>query len=115
LNPKIINSVDLPNDLAKWDINLINKLITILSIEGDNFDFKTQEGLKDDLLNDICGMANISGGFIVIGIDEIKNGKTITEFKKRGFKIGLEDEIQKKLTNYLYEVEPTPLSIHYNI
>jgi hypothetical protein len=109
MTSKILGSITIPNDLRKWDINLINKLITILSIEGDSFDFKSKEGLKDDLLDDICGMANISGGFIVIGIEEIKSGQIITGFKKDGFSKGLEDEIQKKITNYIYEVEPTPL------
>lgn len=98
MTSKILGSITIPNDLRKWDINLnlINKLITILSIEGDSFDFKSKEGLKDDLLDDTCGMANISGGFIVIGIEEIKPGQIITGFKKDGFSKGLEDEIQKK-------------------
>lgn len=109
MTSNIIGSITIPSDLRKWDINLINKLITILSIEGDSFDFKSKEGLKNDILDDICGMANILGGFIVFGIEEIKSGQITTAFKKDGFPKGLEDEIQKKITNYIYEVEPTPL------
>ena len=115
MTSNIKSSLNIPNDLGNWDIGLINKLIMIPSIEGDSFDFKRKKGLKEDLTDDICGMANVSGGFIVIGIDEITSGQIISAFKKDGFQNGLEDEIQKKITNFIYEVEPTPVVLFTNI
>ena len=60
----------VPHKLDEWNIKVINSLIQILSIESENFDFKGSEFNKksDELYNDICAMANTSGGYIVLGI-----------------------------------------------
>ena len=67
-----------------WKIDTINKLINLRDIESEDFDFKGKEikGLSTPL----CVFSNTHGGFIVLGIDEIKNNQIITGFKKMDLK-----------------------------
>jgi hypothetical protein len=99
--------VKIPEKLEEIDIQLLDKLVKILSIESDIFDFKLE---PSDLHIDICAMANNKGGHIVLGIDQItgKDNKTIIEFKKVGFQKGEEDLIGNKINNYRFNVEPIP-------
>jgi predicted HTH transcriptional regulator len=59
----------IPNRLKDWNIQVIDNLLPILSIESETFDFKGHDFNKE-LYCDLCAMANTSGGYIVLGIDE---------------------------------------------
>ena len=101
----------IPQEPQGWNIDIIDELIKILSIESENFDFKGTELNKnyDELYNDICAMANTSGGHIVLGIGEEKapDGRLI-RFVKQGFRHGDNDKIIQTVTNNIYNIEPTP-------
>jgi predicted HTH transcriptional regulator len=99
----------IPKRLGDWTIGAINSLIKIRDIESETFDFK--KDVSDDLENHICAMANLYGGYIVLGIEEIKSSSDphiIAEFKKVGFRAGKEDDIGKQISNSVYKIEPFP-------
>lgn len=108
LNKSLAN---IPDKLSDWNIETIERLLSILSIEGETFDFKG-DILKPnyELYNDFCAMSNSLGGFLVLGINERKapNGHLIC-FEKEGFVAGKEDKINQTISNNLHIVEPTPL------
>jgi hypothetical protein len=86
----------IPEKPEDWNIGVIDHLIKILSIESETFDFKGRRfnDKNDELYKDICAMANTSGGYIVLGIGEIKapDGKII-QFQKEEFPAGEEDKV----------------------
>jgi hypothetical protein len=106
----------IPDKVQDWNIDIIDSLVPILSIESETFDFKGRRfNEKDDeLYNDICAMANTSGGHIVLGIGEDKtpDGTRIIRFTKEGFAEGEEDKVNQRITDNVYNVEPTP-SVEY--
>jgi predicted HTH transcriptional regulator len=62
---------NLPDKLSDWNIETIERLLPILSIEGDTFDFNGNIlKSKYELYNDLCAMSNSSGGFLVLGIND---------------------------------------------
>jgi predicted HTH transcriptional regulator len=64
----------IPERIEDWDLQTLNKLVTLRDIERESFDFK---GPKfQDLSDHICAMANTAGGYLVLGIDENKNATT---------------------------------------
>jgi hypothetical protein len=110
-SPHIIMTLPvMPETLQDWNIDVIDNLIKILSIESETFDFKGSHlyDKDDELYNDICAMANTSGGLIVLGINEIKiEGKT-KRFEKNGFEAGDEDKVNQQIASSIYNIEPTP-------
>ena len=98
----------IPNNLDEWNIKVIDKLIQFRDIESETFDFK---GSKfDDLHEDICGMANTNGGFLVLGVAEKKgsDSKVILGFQKVGFDKGKEDYIIREVGNNIVRIDPEP-------
>ena len=83
---------EIPEKLQDWDLDLINHLIQFRDVESENLDFKEE---ISDLPKHISAFANTSGGFLVLGIAPVKDtiNKTISGYKKIGFKIGKEDEM----------------------
>ena len=75
----------IPERLQDWDLQTLNKLVTLKDIERESFDFKGPK--LQDLSAHICAMANTAGGYLVLGIDENKNPETgyLIGFKKVGF------------------------------
>jgi hypothetical protein len=62
---------EIPMDLGKWDLSVINNLIKFKDIEREIFDIKGPD--LGELDKDICAMANsIHGGILLLGIDEIR-------------------------------------------
>jgi hypothetical protein len=99
----------IPERLEDWTLELIDSLTELKDLESETFDLKKE--VTRELYHHICAMANSSGGYIVLGIEEIKSGsepQIISGFKKVGFKIGKEDEIGKQISNSVYCVEPIP-------
>lgn len=99
--------VTIPEKLEEFDIKLLDKMMDIPSIESETFDFKEE---ASDLHEDMCAMANAKGGFLVLGIGQVKgkDDKTLIGFKKTGFKKGDEDSIGNKINNFRFIVEPIP-------
>ena len=97
---------ELPKLLGDWTNQIIYELVRYVDIESESFDFKLE---PNKLYEDICAMANTVGGFIVLGIDEIKEKGKIIEFKPRGFENGQQDDIGTKIGNSIVNVEPTPI------
>jgi predicted HTH transcriptional regulator len=61
--------------LEDWNIEIINGLMSVKGIESEQFDFKKDihtTDKSDKFSNHICAMANSSGGYIVVGIEEKK-------------------------------------------
>jgi Putative DNA-binding domain len=98
----------IPERLETWDIDALNRLVNLKDIESEEFDFKGPE--YRELANHICAMANTSGGYLVLGIDENKNEKTnyFIGFKKKGFKVGEEKNVETQINNATINVEPYP-------
>lgn len=100
-------STNIPERIEDWNITTINELIKYKDVESERLDFKSE---INDLSIHICAMANTSGGFLVIGVREIKtqDGKSIIKFEKTGFKDGEQDNIKTQIGNSCYNVEPNP-------
>ena len=90
----------LPTDLKDWSISTINSLVSLKYPESDTLDFKEE---VSELEKDICGFANSSGGFLVLGI----RGKDRAEEKKP---FGDEHAITQQVTGKLALIEPTPVT-----
>lgn len=87
---------NIPKDLNDWNIQVIDSLLPIPSIEGDTFDFKGNilDKRFDELYNDFCAMSNSLGGIMVLGIREEKAPDgTLVRFVKEGFDVGKEDMV----------------------
>jgi hypothetical protein len=101
----------IPKDLKEWNINVIDNLIQLPNIESETFDFKGHcfDAFKE-LHEDICAMANTIGGYLVIGIDEIKDNRGNTlKFRKKGFdKFKDENNVENYINNALSRIEPLP-------
>ncbi|HEX2407768.1 MAG TPA: ATP-binding protein [Nitrososphaeraceae archaeon] len=99
----------IPNELTAWDINTINRLVNLPHIESETFDFKGYQldGCKE-LYADICGMANVSGGYLVLGIDEIKDKKgKLLKFEKNGFQLSKhKNDVEDRINDAIAEIEP---------
>lgn len=101
----------LPQEPQGWNIDILDELTKILSIESETFDFKGTDLNKkyDELYNDICAMANTSGGHIVLGVGEVKApAGSLIRFVKQGFRHGENDKIIQTVTNNVHNIEPTP-------
>lgn len=97
----------IPHTLEEWNIEKLDELIQYVGIESDTLDFKKE---ANKLEEHICAMANTKGGYIVLGINQIKSkdGKKIIRFAKKGFTRGKEDNIKNDITNYALHLEPVP-------
>jgi len=97
----------IPHTLEEWDIEKLDELIQYVGIESDTLDFKKE---ANKLEEHICAMANTKGGYIVLGINQIKSkdGKKIIRFEKKGFTHGKEDNIKNDITNHVLLLEPVP-------
>lgn len=98
--------ITIPEKLEDWNIEILTELVNLSDIESETFDFKSE---PNELHTHICAMANTSGGFLVLGIGEVKSsdGKKI-RFKKIGFAKGEEDQLHLKVGNSIVNIEPTP-------
>lgn len=91
-------------DLAKWDLNLLDQLITYPDIESETFDFKGAR--LNELEIHICAMANTSGGVLVLGVEEPATPGQA--FNKSGFDQSRKNTILNDIGNYTHKVEPHP-------
>ncbi len=98
----------IPQNLDDWSIDVIDSLLDVSSIESETLECK-REINPSSLPKHICAMANVHGGFILVGLDE----KKTNDGKKSGYdKTGLnldEDEINQRVSSAVYEIEPTPM------
>lgn len=103
----LMGIITIPEKLENWSTEILNELIKLSDIESETFDFKSE---PTDLQTHICAMANTDGGFLVLGIEEMKSsdGKMITGFRKIGFNKGEEDQLRLKIGNSIVNIEPTP-------
>ena len=98
---------DIPEKADLWTIDTIDSLLNIPESESEKLDFKRE---VTDLTHHICAMANTFGGFIVLGIGESKTG----DFEKVGFPQGQQDEIDLKVGEMRFLIEPIPkITTHY--
>ena len=95
----------IPENLDDWDLDVINNLIQHIDLESETLDFKRE---INDIPKHICGMSNTSGGFLILGIEEIKDNEKILEYRKKGFRIGKQDEISKGIANNCFSISPIP-------
>jgi hypothetical protein len=99
----------IPKELTNWDITTINQLINLPHIESEIFDFKGHQfdGFKE-LYADICGMANVLGGYLVLGIDEIKDKEgRLLKFEKKGFNLSKHiSDVENRINDAIAEIEP---------
>lgn len=95
----------LPTTLDGWKLDLIYEICNYTDIESENFDVKLE---PHKIHEDICAMANTDNGFILLGIDEKKDGEKIIEFIPKGFELGKEDSLRNKIGNAVVNVEPQP-------
>ena len=97
----------IPHTLDEWNIKKLDELTKYVGIESETFDFKKE---PHELEEHICAMANTKGGYLVLGIEQIKSkdGKKIIRFKKIGFSHGKEDSFKNRITNSILLLDPIP-------
>jgi predicted HTH transcriptional regulator len=96
-----------PQNHSQWTLEHIDELIKLKDIEGVNFDFKSKDFSQGKgLVNHICAMSNVIGGYIVLGVDEHKENGELIRFKKNGFSFGEEDKVKQSIFNYASQIEP---------
>ena len=97
----------IPDNLQNWNLETIDGLIKLRDTESENLDFKEK---PSDLSKHISALANTTGGFLILGIAPVKDSinKTISCYKKIGFKTGKEDEIGLEISNSCFCISPTP-------
>ena len=97
----------IPHTLDEWNIKKLDELTKYAGIESETFDFKKE---PHELEEHICAMANTKGGYLVLGIEQIKSkdGKKIIRFKKIGFSHGKEDSFKNRITNSILLLDPIP-------
>lgn len=102
-----MDSNNIPDDLQDWTLGTLENLIKLRDAESENMDFKEK---ISDLARHISAFANTTGGFLILGIAPIKDTihKTISGYKKIGFKIGKEDEIELEISNSCFSISPIP-------
>ena len=102
----------IPERMEDWNTPVLNELIQLRDIESETFDFKTVvEGnnpVPSDLYQDICAMANTDGGYLVLGIEEIRDNGKVVGFRKVGFDKGNEDMVGRAVNENRLRIEPTP-------
>jgi predicted HTH transcriptional regulator len=101
----------VPDKIDGWNIRKLNELLKIINVESETLEFKGRN--FGSLADTFCAMANTSGGYIVLGIEQ---DKSKNKFIKNGFDKGKDEENNgQKIGNYMYEVEPTPEVITRNL
>ena len=72
----------IPEKLEDWKLEVLNELIKYPDIESETLDFKKE---PSELQNHICAMANTNGGFLILGINEIRSSdsRKIIGFEKK--------------------------------
>lgn len=97
----------IPERLEDWNLEALNKLLPLKDIESEGFDFKGHgfDGFTE-LPNHICAMANTSGGYLVLGIDDYDYLKG---FKKYGFNVDDDEkQVEVRINNAIINIEPYP-------
>jgi hypothetical protein len=89
-------SAGIPEKLDDWTFQRLKDLLPLRDIESGNFDFKTS--IKDLDIH-ICAKTSISGGYLVLGVDEHKSGDHLLGFKLVGFDVGVEDNVKNQIRN----------------
>ena len=97
----------IPDNLQDWNLKTVDSLIKLRDAESENLDFKEK---PSDLAKHISAFANTTGGFLILGIAPEKDSinKTISGYKKIGFKIGKEDETGLEISNSCFCISPIP-------
>lgn len=95
-----------PMRLEDWTVKILDELVPHPEVESETLDFKERQ--MGDLAHDICAMANLNGGVLVIGIDQVGSGVKVERFRKNGFDKGEEDSVNNRISNHLYQIQPVP-------
>jgi hypothetical protein len=94
----------VPDKIEGWNIRRLNELLKIVNVESDTLEFKGRD--FHSLTHLLCAMANLSGGYVVLGIE---HDKANNRFVKNGFDKGQDEEkIGQRIANDMHNVEPTP-------
>jgi len=100
-----------PARLEEWTLDAMNDMIRFRVYENERLDFKGKKILSNHhgLEEDLCAMANSSGGFIVLGIEETRHSRgNIINYEKNGFDIGEEDNVHHLITQKAFLIDPYP-------
>ena len=98
---------NIPRNLDDWNIDVIDSLLGIPTIESETLECK-REINPNSLRKHICAMANVHGGFILVGLDEKTNGGKKSGYEKVGLDLD-EDMINQRISSARHEIEPTPM------
>jgi hypothetical protein len=99
----------IPKELDNWNLETLEYCLQLTDIESEDFDFKGQS--YANLSIHLCAMSNTSGGYLVLGIEEVKNPATnhLIGFKKNGFTVGKDEKnAEVQINNAAINVEPNP-------
>jgi hypothetical protein len=93
----------VPDEIERRNVRRLNELLKIVNVESETLEFKGRD--FHSLVDLFCAMANSSGGYVILGIEQDKD---INTFVKSGFDRGQEDEVGQRIGSDMYNVEPTP-------
>lgn len=93
--------------IKEWNEHTIDMLPTAPGAESETLEYK-REISRNSLPKAICAMANTSGGFIVIGIEELKNSdEEVINYVKKGIN-GNPDELVRIINDFNSNIDPWP-------
>lgn len=102
-----LSSPQIPMELDKWNMDILNELIKYRDIERDNFDFKSTA--MGDLAIHVCAMADTITGMLCLGVDDpVSDTNPTSTFRPNGFRRGTEEDIKKRINDFVVKVDPLP-------
>jgi predicted HTH transcriptional regulator len=100
----------IPDKLDGWTVEIPNQMITIPGVESEVLDFKGHGknggNRVPNISEDICAMANTSGGTLILGIDPQKQDGHTIGYTKNGYEKGAEDKVGLAISHRVNDVEP---------
>lgn len=99
-----------PDNIFNWNIDTIRKLVNDKAPENETLEYKreipTNENGKKNIQRSGCAFLNTQGGFMIFGIEEVKEGKTIKELKMVGVK--KEADLENRIYGFFTSLHPKP-------
>ena len=102
-----MEKISIPKNLDEWNQEKLLEIMKYPGIESETLDFKKE---PYELQKHFCAMANTTGGFLILGIEEInsEDRTKLLGYNVKPFQKGKEESINQQIRNAISSLEPTP-------